>query len=169
MTSDTFYNWLLQLGLSDKLANTFSFIGAVTALIMVALIANILAKSIIRLVIHPLIRKSRIRWDDRLIQYKLIIRCSHIVPIAIIHLYAPVLFETNPTAIYAINTIVNTYIIVITLMFIDALLNFLRALWEQAEVGKRYPAKSFTQAAKLVINLIGLIFILAAILGKSPL
>lgn len=169
MTSDTIYNWLLQLGLSDTLASTFSFIGTVTALIMVALIANVLAKSIIRLVIHPLIKKSRIRWDDRLIQYKVIIRCSHLVPIAIIHLYAPVLFETNPTAISAISTIVNTYIIVITLMFIDALLNFLRALWEEAEVGKRYPAKSFTQAAKLIINLIGLVFILAAILGKSPL
>ena len=169
MTSVTIYNWLLQLGLPDTLASTFSFIGTVTALIIVALITNILAKGVIRLVIHPLIKKSRIRWDDRLIQYKVIIRCSHLVPIAIIHLYAPVLFATNSTAISAISTIVNTYIIVITLMFIDALLNFLRALWEEAEVGKRYPAKSFTQAAKLVINLIGLVFILAAILGKSPL
>ncbi|MCH2046416.1 MAG: hypothetical protein MK212_20040, partial [Saprospiraceae bacterium] len=162
MTSVTIYNWLLQLGLSDTLASTFSFISTVIALIGVALITNILAKGIIRLVIHPLIKKSRIRWDDRLIKYKVIIRCSHLLPIAIIHLYAPVLFTTNSTAISAISTIVNTYIIVITLMFIDALLNFLRALWEEAEVGKRYPAKSFTQAAKLVINLIGLIFILAA-------
>ena len=169
MTATTIYNWLLQLGLPDTLASTLSFIGIVSALIMVALITNILAKSIISLVIHPLIKKSRIRWDDRLIQYKVIIRCSHLVPIAIIHLYAPVLFATNSNAISVITTIVNTYIIVITLMFIDALLNFLRALWEEAEVGKRYPAKSFTQAAKLVINLIGLVFILAAILGKSPL
>ena len=140
MTATTIYNWLLQLGLPDTLASTLSFIGIVSALIMVALITNILAKSIISLVIHPLIKKSRIRWDDRLIQYKVIIRCSHLVPIAIIHLYAPVLFATNSNAISIITTIVNTYIIVITLMFIDALLNFLRALWEEAEVGKRYPA-----------------------------
>ena len=123
MTSATIYNWLLQLGLPNTIASILSFISAVTALIMVALITNILAKSIIRLVIYPLIKKSRIRWDDRLIQYKVIIRCSHLVPIAIIHLYAPVLFATNSTVISAISTIVNTYIIVITLMFIDALLN----------------------------------------------
>jgi hypothetical protein len=103
MTSATIYNWLLQLGLPETLASTFSFIGTVTALIIVALITNILAKGIIRLIIHPLIKKSRIRWDDRLIQYKVIIRCSHLVPIAIIHLYAPVLFATNSTAISAIN------------------------------------------------------------------
>ncbi|MEN8725583.1 MAG: mechanosensitive ion channel domain-containing protein, partial [Lentimonas sp.] len=55
------------------------------------------------------------------------------------------------------------------LFIIDGVLNFICAAWEGGPIGKRYPAKSFTQAAKLVINLIGMIFILSVVLGKSPL
>lgn len=64
---------------------------------------------------------------------------------------------------------VSTYLIIIALFVIDGVLNFARSIWDQLPVGKRFPAKSFIQAAKLVINLVGCIFILSALLGKSPL
>jgi miniconductance mechanosensitive channel len=87
----------------------------------------------------------------------------------IIHIFAPTLFETHPKLIALCQTVVNTYLVVIVLFIIDAALNFARAIWDELPVGKRFPAKSFIQAAKLVINLVGCIFILSAILDKSPL
>jgi miniconductance mechanosensitive channel len=169
MTTATFSIWLKQLGLTESIAQTLGIVCACIFLITLTLLANCLAKAIIRTIIHPLIEKSRVQWDDRLIQHKVLVRCSHIVPVAVIHFYAPLLFAQQTNAVAALSTFVNTYIIIIALLVIDAFLNFLRAVWEDGEIGKRYPAKSFTQAAKLVINLIGLIFILSALLGKSPL
>jgi miniconductance mechanosensitive channel len=64
---------------------------------------------------------------------------------------------------------VNTYLVVIALLVINSLINVARACWENGSVGKRYPAKSFAQAAKLVVNIVGFIFILSALLEKSPL
>ena len=138
-------------------------------LIVLALVANYLTKAVIAGVVHPIIEKTRLEWDDLLIQHRVIVRCSHIVPAAVIHFYAPVLFDGFPEVIKNFSVIVNTYLIVIILFVIDGVLNFMRAVWERGPIGKRYPAKSFTQAAKLVINLIGVIFILSAVLGKSPL
>lgn len=114
-------------------------------------------------------QKSGAKWDDKLAEHRVLIRCSHIVPAAIIHFFAPTLFETHPQLIAFCHVVVNTYLIVIALFIIDGVLNFCRAIWDQLPVGKRFPAKSFIQAAKLVINLVGCIFILSALLGKSPL
>jgi miniconductance mechanosensitive channel len=169
MTSKIISDWLIQWNLTPAMAELLGLIGAGLYLFTLALLANFVAKRLIAYVIHPIIRKTAIVWDDLLIQYNVIVRFSHIVPAAIIHLLAPILFVDSPQIVSVCQMVVNTYLIVIILFVIDGILNFTRAVWERGPVGKRYPAKSFIQAAKLVINLIGLIFILSSILGKPPL
>lgn len=169
MTTDTFTQWFIRCGLSDVNAEMLGVFCAFLFLIFLALAANYGTKAFIAWVVHPIIRKTSMAWDDLLIDNRVIVRFSHIVPAAVIHFYAPVLFGNFPEVVANFSIIVNTYLIIIVLFIIDGVLNFLRALWEGGPIGKRYPAKSFTQAAKLVINLIGIIFVLSAVLGKSPL
>lgn len=169
MTTDTLTQWFMDRGLNPEIAEMIGILSAFIILIFLALFANYLAKAFIARVIHPLIHKTAIEWDDLLIEKRVIVRFSHIVPAVIIHIYAGTIFANYPEIIANFGVIVNTYLVVIVLFIIDGVLNFLRAVWESGPVGKRYPAKSFTQAAKLVINMIGIIFILSAVLGKSPL
>ncbi|MFK7851825.1 MAG: mechanosensitive ion channel family protein [Akkermansiaceae bacterium] len=130
--------------------------------------ANFIAKRLIEWVVHPIIRKTAIKLDDLLIEKRVIIHFSHLVPAAVIHFYAPTLFDGHDRLLDIIGVAVNTYLILIVLLVIDGIINFARVVWELGPVGKRYPAKSFAQATKLVVNLIGLIFILSVLLGKSP-
>lgn len=169
MTSEIISEWLQQFNISPDIAAMLGLLGAVLYLFILAMLANFVAKRFIAYVVHPIIGKTSIQWDDLLIEHKVIVRFSHIVPAAIIHFFAPSLFDGFSEIAELFRVVVNTYLIVITLFVIDGVLNFARALWERGPVGQRYPAKSFVQAAKLVINLIGLIFILSALLGKSPL
>jgi len=166
---DTLTNWFLTIGFSEFNAQALGLFCAFLLIILLALIANHAAKAIIRWVIHPIIQRTSASWDDLLIDKRVIVRFSHILPAAAIHFYAPTVFADFPGVVANFTVALNTYLIVIILFIIDGVLNFLRAVWESGPVGKRYPAKSFAQAAKLVINLIGIIFILSAILGKSPL
>lgn len=169
MTVDTITQTLMDWRLSPSAADSLANVIALVALLFVALAANYLAKKFIAIVVHPIIHKTAIEWDDLLIRDKVFVRFSHIVPALVIHLLSPVVFTNHPELQSLLEVVLNTYIIVIILLVIDASLNFLRDVWQRGPVGKRYPAKSFTQAAKIVINLIGLIFILSVILGKSPL
>ena len=168
MTYQSIRLWLEAKALSPELAEFIGMVGAGLYLLVLALLANFIAKRFISYVIHPIIARTSIQWDDLLIEHNVIVRFSHIVPAAIIHFFTPTLFAGAPEIVDLFRALVNTYLIVITLFVIDGVLNFLRALWERGPIGRRYPAKSFVQAAKLVINLIGLIFILSSILGKSP-
>ncbi|WP_386820542.1 mechanosensitive ion channel family protein [Luteolibacter algae] len=168
MTPDKIGEWLQHFKLGEDVAGNLGIIGAILYLCILALVANFLAKKLIEWVVHPVIRKTAIKLDDLLIDHHVIVHFSHLIPAAVIHFYAPVLFRNEPAVLSFIGLAVNTYLIIITLLVIDGLINFGRAVWESGPIGRRYPAKSYAQAAKLVINLIGLIFILSALLGKSP-
>jgi miniconductance mechanosensitive channel len=169
MTPEIISEWLQQHKLNAGIAGMLGQLVAGIYLLILVFLANFVAKRLITHVIHPIIGKTSVQWDDLLIEHKVIVHFSHIVPAAIIHFFAPAIFANSPEIIGLFQILVNTYLVVIILLVINGALNFTRAVWEQNPIGKRYPAKSFVQAAKLVINLIGLIFILSAILGKSPL
>ena len=169
MTPEIISEWLQHYKLNTGLAAILGHLLSGIYLFIIVLLANFVAKQLITHVIHPIIGKTSVQWDDLLIEHKVIVHFSHVVPAAMIHFFAPALFANSPEIVELFQTLVNTYLIVIILLVINCVLNFTRALWERSSVGKRYPAKSFIQAAKLVINLIGLIFILSAVLGKSPL
>jgi len=168
MTPDKISEWLQHLNIHQETAQILGSLGSILYIFTLALVANFLAKRLIGWVVHPVIRRTSIKWDDLLIEHNVIVHFSHLVPAAVIHFYASVLFHGQTEILSLIELVVNTYLIILTLLVIDGLINFSRALWEQGTIGRRYPAKSFAQATKLVINMIGLIFILAAILGKSP-
>lgn len=169
MTAENISNWLLQFKLSEEITQILGLFLSALCLAALAWLANCAAKRIITSVIHPLIHKSNVKWDDQLAENRVLMRFSHIIPATIISIFAPTFFETHPPIIGFCQVVVNTYLIVITLFIIDGALNFFRAIWDQLPLGKRFPAKGFVQAAKLIINLVGCIFILSAILGKSPL
>lgn len=152
----------------EAIASLLGLLGSALYLVLLALLANFLAKRFIAHIVHPIIAKTSIAWDDLLIDHNVLVRFSHIVPAAIVHIFAPTLFESYPPLVAVFGQLVNVYLIIITLFIIDGVLNFFRALWEKSPAGQRYPAKSFVQAAKLVINLVGLIFILASIIDRSP-
>ncbi|MDB2310836.1 mechanosensitive ion channel family protein [Opitutales bacterium] len=169
VTAENISSWLLQFKLGEAIAQLLGLGLAVLCLASLAWFANYATKRFIASIIQPLINKSGAQWDDQLAEHRVLIRFSHIVPAAIIQVFAPSLFQGYDQIIMISQVAVSTYLIIIALFVIDGVLNFARSIWDQLPVGKRFPAKSFIQAAKLVINLVGCIFILSAVLGKSPL
>lgn len=168
MTSDTFSEALQNWDFDAHWATALGPVLAVILIAILSLVANFLAKLLIRYVVHPIIERTAFKLDDLLIEHNVIVRFSHLVPAAVIQFLAPSMFVGHLVLLKTFGLIVNTYLVVIILFVLDGLINFLRAVWEQGAIGHRYPAKSFAQATKLIINLIGLIFIISALLGKSP-
>lgn len=170
MTVEIIQTWLIKFKLPENMAETLAVGLSLLLLILLVWLANFITKRFIKVVVDPFVKGSTsIKWDDELIEHGVIIRCSHIVPAAVVHFLTPLIFADYTKIVDASKVVVNTYLVIITLLIIDSVLNLLREVWDTLPVGKRFPSKSFFQAAKLIINLIGVIFILSALLGKSPL
>jgi len=169
MTAQSISKWLEGSQIPAGFAQVGGWFLAAIGLLFLALLANFLTKRFIAYVIHPVIKRSPMKWDDLLIEHNVIVRLSHIVPAIIIQLLSPIVFGSGDTAAETINLIINLYLVIIFLLVADGGLNVLRSVWEQGTLGKRFPAKSFVQAMKLMINLIGLVLIFSVLLRQSPL
>jgi len=168
MTPETIHTWLADFGLAPELAALLGALLSVLLLAAVALAAQFAAKALIGRAIHPLIRRTGNAWDDLLVEKNIVRRISHLAPAIALDLAAPLFFGPESRAAEIVETAVNLYLVVIFLMVADAGLDALRELWDRSPRGARFPAKSFAQAAKLVVNLIGGIFAFSLLLGKSP-
>jgi miniconductance mechanosensitive channel len=168
MNAQSLTQWALDQGFPEATANLFALVACLLALLAIAALSNFLTRAVIRHLIYPVIRMSKTTWDDMFVEHKVLLRGSHLAPAITLHLLSPSVFVEAPELAEFVKVMVNAYFVIIALLVIDGMLNYFRDAWQRGPIGKRYPAKSFTQAAKLVVNLIGFIFVLAALLDKSP-
>ena len=152
MNAETFSSWLIHLNCPEALANGFGNLLAFVCLLLLGFISNLLAKALIRKIVHPLVTKTRMTWDDQLIKDQVFIRFSHLVPVAVMHLLSKSLFVNSPEIVQILSRALNAYLVAIGMLIANALLNSIRDLWKSSKLSHRFPANSAIQALKLTVN-----------------
>lgn len=143
-------------------------IGSVV-LVLLAVTANWIAKQVILRAIGALIRRTPLKWDDALLRSGFFTRLSHLAPAIVVGRFGTILLGREPGQLVLLDTVVDVYLIIIILAVLSAMVNAAVEWVGAGEFGTRVPVKGFGQAVKLVVFLVGGIFILASLLGKSPL
>ena len=96
-------------------------------------------------------------------------RIAHFAPAIVIYLLVPVALEGYEAAGHFVSQVVLIYMIVLGLLVIDAVLNVVVDVYRTYEHSRNIPIRSFVQVIKLVAIFIGIIFIVAIVLDKTPL
>ncbi|MDY6970434.1 MAG: mechanosensitive ion channel [Spirochaetota bacterium] len=115
--------------------------------------------------VERLIRRSKIKIDDFIIDSDTLKRLSYIVPVLV--LYNLAVFV--PSSKEIIEIICNIIIIFIILISISAFLNAVNNFYETKPISKLRPIKGYIQVANIIIYIVGLVFIIGILTGKSPL
>ena len=161
--------WLTQIGLDATWAN-LSARGILLGFILVlSLLADFIARRLVLRTLTRMIRHSRWRWDDALLQRNVLKRISHYAPAAVIYLLAPVALQGYDSAGWFVTRLVLIYMIVLGLLVLDAVLNAIVDIYRSQERTRHIPIRSFIQVIKLVAVFIGGIFIVSIVLDKTPL
>ncbi len=155
VTGEPVAPWVLQLA-------------GITLLVLVAAVANWITKRIILQAIRALVRRTPMAWDDAMFRAGVFTRLSHVVPAVVVAVFGPDVLGETPQALAVVNAAVDIYLIVIGVGVFCALINAVVDLTAHGEFGTRVPVKGFGQAIKLVAIMVGGIFVLSALLGKSP-
>lgn len=142
---------------------------ALVALIACAWLANVVAKRVILRLVTSIIQRTSLRWDDIFLQRGVFTRLSHLAPALVITLFGDDFFLREHIWAQTLRTAVNVYLVIILLLVIDAALDAVVDLYNQRSSMRGVPLKGFTQGAKLVTFLLGGVFILSLVLGRSPL
>ncbi len=156
----------------EKLAAIHPILPAVlgvAALLLAAVIADLLVKGILVRGVQTMARRSSATWDDVLIEYKVFGRLAQIVPGIIIYIGIPFVPELPDTVVQLTRNVAAGYMVLMVTMSLSALLSAGSAIYSRLPVAKERPLKGFVQLVQIAVWVFGAVMIIAAVLDRSPL
>lgn len=161
--------WLQNIGLSEQFALYCKNLIVILFIILVSFLAYYITKKILINVIRGIVSKTKIKWDDILVNNKVLRRISHLVPAIIIYYFAKNGLINFPKVSNIIQSGTYIYMILFGMFILDALLSALHDIYETFPAAKERPIKGYIQTVKIVIYFIGTIVIISVLINKSPL
>ena len=115
-----------------------------------------------------IVRKSKSQWDDTLYKFKVFRSISFIIIAIVIAKASPILFRDFPNWREFAVAASQIYVVLSIMFAVNSLLNAILGILETVDSLKDKPLRSYKQVAKIVFYLVGFVFILAIIVGQSP-
>jgi miniconductance mechanosensitive channel len=140
----------------------------IVGLIIVCFIAWILTKKLIVETIHKLFLKTKMTWDDILIEKKIFDKLSYIIPAVLVIFAVPSILQKYPTLANYIVTAAMIVILLVIIWTIIALLSVFDDILSKSPVFEGKPITSYIQVLNIAVYFVGGILILSVLLGKSP-
>lgn len=162
---DFFTILLVEKGINPHLAIYLSIGIIILIILSVCLLANFIIKRIVLSVITHMAKHDRFKWNEILIKRKLFHRLAFFIPGIIVYLAAPVFNSAQEH----IQKIIQTYIFLIAIFVISALLDSVNDYYSTLPISNIRPIKGFVQVLKIILFVIISIVIIANLIGKSPL
>lgn len=160
---------LEQWGLSTAWSIAAERVLLISIVLAVAVVANLLLRTIITRVFHRVFMKTRITWDNRLVERGTLLRLSRIAPALLFYASAPLVAPELPWLVEAIQRISAVWIIMVAASTVNSVVDVLHDEYQQTEAAAKRSIKSFIQLAKVVIFLVAGILALTTVLDQSPL
>jgi len=165
--------WLDKLlventGLSPENAWYIKFPILIVALLIIAFGLWFLTKKIVVSAIHKIFLRTKVSWDDILIEKRVFDKLASVIPALFLIFAAPYAFGDFPKLTKYIITLSDVFIIGVIVWTINALLSFFDEILSESPIFKDKPVTSYIQVFKIIVYFIGGILMLSLLLGKSP-
>lgn len=160
--------WLFSL---ENISNinafqlTISYAVIVFSIIIVSFLSYYITKRIIHVRLKRFIEKTTFTWDDILLKYKVFHRLFLLAPAVVVYLTAH--FFPEAVSLW-IQRLMLAYIIAVSILVIDSLLNAGVQIYRTFEVSKQKPIRGYIQILQIAVYIVGGIMIIATLINKSP-
>ena len=162
------YNELLSgTGISDTLVVLIENLTVIIITVILAILADYLVKRIIISSIARVVKRSKNDWDDVFVEQKVFNRLAHLAPAIIIFYSLQYIFEAERLVNF-LGNITQTYMVIVVLLVVDALLNALHEIYMRLPVSKGRNIKGFIQVVKIIFYFVAIIFIISIFSEKTP-
>lgn len=161
--------WFIEdFGLDPTLALYLKLLTLIVVLFILCSLSWYLTKIIIVRSVHKIFLKTKVVWDDVLVEKKVFEKMAYLVPAFIIVLVAPYIFGDFPTVIEYAVFLSNIFIIIVITRSIITLLSVFDEILSHIVILEDKPIATYIQVLKIGVYFIGGILVLSLILGKSP-
>ncbi len=163
-----FTDIFIAIGASPDVASLLNGFTLAVIILLLAVIANWIAKRILISLISGVVKKSKTNWDDMLLKRRVFNRLANFAPALVIYFATSYALSEYADLVAVLQAAVYIYVIGVGLFLIDSVLNGMHDIYLTLKISKDRPIKGFIQVAKIIIYFVGVILILSILLGKSP-
>ncbi|WP_342563825.1 mechanosensitive ion channel domain-containing protein [Paenibacillus sp. FSL R7-0345] len=158
-------NQLAEFGVGGVMLDYLSNLIMVAFIALLCVLANFVVKKLVLRVIIHIINNNRYTWDNIILEKKVFHKLSHLAPAFIIY-YSAAIFPLYQSLI---EKAAMTYMIIVTITVLNALLDAVDAIYRTFDVSRIRPIKGYIQVAKIILFIIGAIVVIANLIGQNPL
>ncbi|HRZ43420.1 MAG TPA: mechanosensitive ion channel, partial [Bacteroidales bacterium] len=149
--------------------NTLITLIYLVVILLLAWLADVIGRRIIHSLIRRFSAKTATEWDDIMVRRNVFRRISNVIPALVVLLLFPRLFAAYPYWIGIVAIIANIYLVIITVLVINSVLNSINDIYQLYDVARNKPIRGYIQIFQILVYLFALVLIVAFLIGKNPL
>lgn len=163
--------WTMKvLNIDPESENWIYDILLLVMIVFIATVCGIVMRRLILPLVKKLVRKTHVKWDDYIFSDGVIKAIGQLVPAIIAYFLTSLLFEIKDTIFHdLVWRVMNVYLIAVIIKFVCAVIESIDVITSQHSTLKDRPLHGVYQMFKLIAICLGIIVIIANIIGKSPL
>src|SRR6056297_195199 len=96
--------WIENIGIDQQYVQILKMIIIIAVILFLALIADLITKKVLIGSIHRIVKKSKTKWDDILVQKKVIHRIAHFAPALVIYYASNISLEKYPDILNVVES-----------------------------------------------------------------
>ena len=159
---------LLELGLTTTMVETLVRGGLILLVLLFSWVAHRVSQGPIKRSIEKFANYTIQQWDDILVEKHIVKRILYFIPLILLYvLSSPIL--TGTSLLPLSQTLISFLFLIAGMMFLDAMLNALLAIYSKSAIAKEISITPFVQVLKLVLYFVTGILLLSLLLQKTPL
>ncbi len=159
--------FLMRVGLSEQFAAILENTTVLISILLLAFLADIVTKRIIIVSIKGIVSRTKNKWDDIFVRLKVFNRLAHLAPALIINSSIRFLFDA-PELVEFIRNVTETYMIIVGLLVIDAVINALHEIYLRLSISEGRNIKGYIQVVKIIFYFFAGILIISIFTGEAP-
>ena len=159
---------LLELGLTTGMVESLVRGGLILLVLLLSWVAHRVSQGPINRSIEKFAHYTIQQWDDILVEKHIVKRILYFIPLILLYvLSSPIL--TGTSLLPLSQTLISFLFLIAGMMFLDAMLNALLAIYGKSAIAKEISITPFVQVLKLVLYFVTGILLLSLLLQKTPL
>ncbi|MFJ7728518.1 mechanosensitive ion channel family protein [Neobacillus sp. NPDC097160] len=156
---------LLEFEIDPTIAGYLSIMIMILLISIICVVAHFITRKVVIRVITHIVKNNKFTWDKILLERRVFHKLSHFVPAIIIYFFS----STFPSYQNLIEKSAIAYLIIVGLMVMNNLLNAINDIYQTYEISKVKPIKGYIQVVNIIVITLGIILVIANLIGKSPL
>lgn len=159
---------LLELGLTTGMVESLVRGGLILLVLLLSWVAHRVSQGPINRSIEKFAHYTIQQWDDILVEKHIVKRILYFIPLILLYvLSSPIL--TGTSLLPLSQTLISVLFLIAGMMFLDAMLNALLAIYGKSAIAKEISITPFVQVLKLGLYFVTGILLLSLLLQKTPL